>query len=196
MKRHWQKYLDYFLIGVLGILPVVIIVQIVVYIESLMRKFLLSVYGRYESLAVTVLLFAGALVLLTYFGYLLRQERAHLLYFLEALIDRVPLLGSIYRVTKKIFAMFRGDGKRALREVVYVEYPKAGLWVPAYVTNRVGENYVLYVPTSPNPTSGFTLITHASRVVPSAMDIEEASSFVISVGVDLAHPDEAAKLPK
>jgi uncharacterized membrane protein len=196
MKRHWQKYLDYFLIGVLGILPVVVIVQIVVYVERLMREFLLSVYGRYESLAVTVLLFAGALLLLTYFGYLLRQEKAHLLYFLEALISRVPLLGSIYRVTKKIFAMFRGDGKKALREVVYVEYPKAGLWVPAYVTNRVGENYVLYVPTSPNPTSGFTIITHVSRVIPSSMDIEQASSFVISVGVDLAHPDEAAKLPQ
>lgn len=195
MKQSWQKFLDYFLIGVLGILPIVIILQIVVYIERLLRDFLLSIYGRYESLTVTIGLFAAALIFLTYFGYLLRQEKAHLLYYLEALIDRVPVLGSIYRVTKKIFAMFRGDGKTKLQEVVYVEYPKDGVWVPAYVTNRVGENYVLYIPTSPNPTSGFTVIIHESKVIPSAMDIEQASSFVISIGVDLSEPDEAANLP-
>ncbi|MCX8048464.1 MAG: DUF502 domain-containing protein [Methylohalobius sp.] len=196
MKQSWQKLVDYFLLGVLGILPIVIIVQIVVYIEKLLRNFVLNIYGRYESVTVTLVLFAAAMVFLTYFGYLLRQERAHLLYYLEALIERVPLLGAIYRVTKKVIALFREDGKTKLRQVVYVEYPKDGVWVPAYVTNQVGENYVLYVPTSPNPTSGFTIIVHHSKVIPSAMDIEQASSFVISVGVDLSQPEEAAKLPK
>jgi uncharacterized membrane protein len=196
MKYSWQKFVDYFLIGVLGILPIVIILQIVVYIERLLRDFLLRIYGRYENLTVTIALFVAAMVFLTYFGYLLRQEKAHLLYYLEALLDRVPLLGSIYRVTKKILAMFRGDGKIQLREVVYVEYPKDGVWVPAYVTNRVGENFILYIPTSPNPTSGFTVITHESKVIRSAMDIEQASSFVISIGVDLSEPEEAANLPR
>lgn len=195
MKQSWQKLVDYFLLGVLGILPIVIIAQIVVYIERLLRDFVLRIYGRYESVTVTIVLFAAAIVFLTYFGYLLRQEKAHLLYYLEALIERVPLLGAIYRVTKKVFALFRQDGKAKLRQVVYVEYPKEGVWVPAYVTNQVGENYVLYVPTSPNPTSGFTIIVHQSKVIPSTMDIEQASSFVISVGVDLPKPEEAAKLP-
>lgn len=195
MKQLWQRLIDYFLIGVLGILPIIVIIQIVVYIEKLLHDFVLSVYGRYENVTVTVALFTTAMVLLTYFGYLLRHGKAHLLYYFEAMIERVPLLGTIYRVTKKLFAMLRRDGKTMLREVVYVEYPKDGVWVPAYVTNRAGENYVLYVPTSPNPTSGFTIIVHQSKVLPSTMDIEQASSFVISVGVDLAHPEEVARLP-
>jgi len=51
---------------------------------------------------------------------------------------------------------------------------------------------VLYVPTSPNPTSGFTVMVHRSKIVKSAMTFEEASSFVISVGVDFSKVDDAA----
>ncbi len=83
-----------------------------------------------------------------------------------------------------------------VREIVYVEYPKDGMWVPAYVTNRINDSYILYIPTSPNPTSGFTVLVHKDKVVKSAMNIEEVSSFVISVGVDYAKPDETSNLYK
>ncbi len=66
--------------------------------------------------------------------------------------------------------------------------------MPAYVTNREKDKYILFVPTSPNPTSGFTIIVHESMVVKSEMDIEEATSFIISVGVDYDKSDEANKL--
>src|SRR5690606_6008987 len=102
----------------------------------------------------------------------------------------------IYRVTKKILNLFRGDEKEKLRDVVYIEYPKDGVWVPAYITNRVDQHLVLYVPTSPNPTSGFTVIVHESRVRASEMSIEEASSFVISLGVDFPRPNEATQLER
>ncbi|MDV3243017.1 MAG: DUF502 domain-containing protein, partial [Methylocaldum sp.] len=130
----------------------------------------------------------------TYFGYLLKQDKAHVWYYLEGLLNRIPLLGTIYRVTKKILNLFRGDEKEKLRDVVYIEYPKEGIWVPAYVTNRVDDYLVLYVPTSPNPTSGFTVIVHESKVRVSEMSIEEASSFVISLGVDIPRPNEASRL--
>ncbi|CAL1241710.1 DUF502 domain-containing protein [Candidatus Methylocalor cossyra] len=194
MKASAQKFFGYFLIGVLGLLPIVIIVQIVMYIEILLRDFVLNIFGRYENFLIPVALFAVTIAFVTYIGYLLKQDKAYVLYFLENLINRIPLLGTIYRVSNKILSLFRGDEQSRLRDVVYVEYPKDGLWVPAYVTNRVGDQVVLYVPTSPNPTSGFTIIVHASKIVQSAMSIEEASSFVISLGVDMPRPDEAAKL--
>jgi uncharacterized membrane protein len=194
MKNQLQRYFEYFLIGVLGLLPVVIIVQIVIYIEGLLRDFVLSIYGRYENVLFPVILFAVAISVLIYVGYLLKQDKAYLLYFLEKFINRIPLLGTIYRVSKKILSLFRGDDEGRLREVVYIEYPKDGLWVPAYVTNRVGEQLVVYVPTSPNPTSGFTIIVHESKVIRSDMSIEQASSFVISLGVDLPKPDETTRL--
>jgi uncharacterized membrane protein len=194
MKRTLQRYFEYFLIGVLGLLPIVLIIQIVIYLEGLLRDFVLSIYGRYENLLVPVVLFAITISVLAYVGYLLKQDKAYLLYFLEKFINRIPLLGTIYRVSKKVLALFRGDEDTRLREVVYIEYPKEGLWVPAYVTNRVGEQVVVYVPTSPNPTSGFTLIVHQSKVIHSDMSIEEASSFVISLGVDLPKPEETGRL--
>lgn len=194
MKNQLQRYFEYFLIGVLGLLPIVIIIQIVIYIEVLLRDFVLSIYGRYENVLLPVILFAAAISVLVYAGYLLKQDKAYLLYFLEKFINRIPLLGTIYRVSKKILSLFRGDEEGRLREVVYIEYPKDGLWVPAYVTNRVGEQLVVYVPTSPNPTSGFTIIVHESKVIRSDMSIEQASSFVISLGVDLPKPDETTRL--
>lgn len=195
MKFSIQRTFDYFLIGVLGLMPVLIVVQVVLYVERILRDFVVNVYGRYEDKPLLPsLLFVGSVAFLVYFGYLLKQDKAHLLYYLEKLLDRIPLLGTLYRVTKKILALFRGDEETRLREVVYVEYPREGLWVPAFVTNRVGDQCVVYVPTSPNPTSGFTVILHESRVVPSLMTIEEASSFVISLGVDMPKPDETATL--
>jgi uncharacterized membrane protein len=196
MKASLQKFFGYFLIGVLGVLPIVIIVQIVIYVEGLLRDFVLNIYGRYENFLVPVILFAAAISFLAYIGYLLKQDKAYVLYFLEKFINRIPLLGTIYRMSKKILNLFRGDEETRLREVVYIEYPKDGLWVPAYVTNRVGDQLILYVPTSPNPTSGFTIIVHESKIVRSDMSIEEASSFVISLGVDLPKPDEATRLKR
>lgn len=194
MKKILQRFFEYFLIGVLALLPIILVIQIVISVEVLLRDFVLSIYGRYESVLIPVLLFAAAILMLTYVGYLVKVDKAYLLYFLEKAINRVPLLGTIYRVAKKILSLFRGDEESRLREVVYIEYPKDGLWVPAYVTNRIGNQVILYVPTSPNPTSGFTLIVDESKVIHSDMSIEEASSFVISLGVDLSRPEEAAKL--
>jgi uncharacterized membrane protein len=127
---------------------------------------------------------------------LLKQDKAHVWYYLEGLLNRIPVLGTIYRVTKKILNLFRGDETEKLRDVVYIEYPKDDVWVPAYVTNRVDQHLILYVPTSPNPTSGFTVIVHESKIRASEMSIEEASSFVISLGVDLPRPDEASRLER
>lgn len=194
MKKTLQRFFKYFLIGVLALLPIIIVLQIVIYVERLLRDFVLSIYGKYESILIPILLFVAAISVLTYIGYLVKVDKAYLLYFLEKSINRIPLLGTIYRVSQKILSLFRGDDESRLREVVYVEYPREGLWVPAYVTNRIGSQLVVYVPTSPNPTSGFTIIVHESKVIHSEMSIEEASTFVISLGVDVSKPEEAAKL--
>jgi uncharacterized membrane protein len=194
MKKSVERFFDYFLIGILGALPIFIIIQIVIYLSGLLLGFVMSLWGRYENPLIPIIAFIAATFVLMYFGFLLKQEKAHLLYYFEKLIDRIPLLGSIYRVTKKILSLFKGDDEERLRDVVFVEYPRAGLWVPAYVTNRVGDHLVLFVPTSPNPTSGFTLIVHESQAKVSPMTIEEVSSFIISLGVDFPRAEESRSL--
>ena len=68
MKTKFQRYFEYFLIGVLGLLPIVIIFQIVLYVEGLLRDTVLNIYGRYESILIPVLLFAGAVAVVMYIG--------------------------------------------------------------------------------------------------------------------------------
>lgn len=194
MKTKFQRYFEYFLIGVLGLLPIVIIFQIVLYIEGLLRDTVLNIYGRYESILIPVLLFAGAVAVVMYVGYLLKQDKAHVLYFLEKIIHRIPVLGSIYRVSQKLLRLFHDDDDGKITEVVFIEYPRPDLWVPAYVTNRADHMLVVYVPTSPNPTSGFTILVDKSKVIRSDLSIEEVSSFIISLGADLPNSEDVVKL--
>ncbi|MDT8406256.1 MAG: DUF502 domain-containing protein [Methylococcales bacterium] len=189
-----KKMLDYLMLGIVGFLPILLVIQIVVFTEGLLKDLVLLVHGRYENSWVTVALFIVSVGLLTYFGKMLKHERAYFLYYLEKFILRIPVIGSVYRISRKLLRLFVRAEESELREVVYVEYPKEGMWVPAYVTNRVDECYILYVPTSPNPTSGFTVMVHKDKVSISAMNIEEVSSFVISVGVDYAKPEEVVAL--
>lgn len=126
MKDNLKTVIDYVLIGVIGFLPIALVFQIVVYIERFLRDFVLLVHGRYENPLVTVALFAVAIGLLAYFGKLLKHDRAHLLYYLESFILRIPLIGSLYRVTRKLLNLFLTTEESQVRETVYVEYPKDG----------------------------------------------------------------------
>ncbi|WP_020482829.1 DUF502 domain-containing protein [Methylomonas sp. MK1] len=192
MKETIRKFFDYFLLGTLSVLPILVVVQIVVLIERLLRDVFRGVHGYYENYWITALLFAVTILALGFLGYRIRNGKTYILTLLEVYLEKLPILSTVYRVSKKLIGIFSGDGQNAPREVVYVEYPKDGVWVPAYVTNQMGDLYVLYVPTSPNPTSGFTVMVHRSKIVKSAMTFEEASSFVISVGVDFSKVDDAA----
>ena len=191
-----KKIFNYFLIGVLAFIPIYVIGQLVFFVNDLFSDLIKFVYGYYDNYFMTTLIFAGSFSLFTYIGYRVSMGRSLIINAIDAIINRIPILNSVYRVTKKVVNMLSGHEQKAAREVVYIEYPRKGLWVPAYVTNKENDRYILFVPTSPNPTSGFTIITHESNVVKSEMDIEQATSFIISVGVDYDKSYEANKLPK
>jgi uncharacterized membrane protein len=191
-----KQLFNYFLIGVLAFIPVVVILQIVWFVNDRFTDLFRMVYGYSDNYVVTFALFVFSFSLFAYIGYRVAMGRSFIIASIDAIIHRIPFLNTIYRVTKKVVNMFSGHEQQQTREVVYIEYPKAGLWVPAYVTNREKDRYILFVPTSPNPTSGFTIITHESNVRKSAMNIEQATSFIISVGVDYDKAAEANDLPK
>ena len=192
-----KKLLNNFLIGILAFIPIYVIAQIVFFVNERFTDLIKFVYGYYDNYLMTILTFAVSFTLFSYVGFRLSSiGGSWIISTIDSIINRIPFLNTIYRVTKKVVNMFSGHEQKVAREVVYIEYPKEGLWVPAYVTNRTKDRYILFVPTSPNPTSGFTVIAHESKVVKSEMDIEQATSFIISVGVDYDMPDEANKLPK
>jgi uncharacterized membrane protein len=196
MNENIKKIFNLFLIGVLAFLPVFLVVQIVIFGKRLMSSTYGMVFGYTDNAFLTIVLFVFSFLAFTYIGHRVKMGKSSIIALIDMVIERVPLLNTVYRTTKKIVDMFSGNGQQGLREVVYVEYPKDGVWVPAYVTNKNKEMYILFIPTSPNPTSGFTVIVHESKVVKSNMDIEEATTFIISVGVDFNRVKEIEQLPQ
>ena len=195
MKESIKTLLNYFLIGILAVIPVVIILQILIFVKDFLSSFIHLVYGFSDNYSYTIIIFCLSFVLFTWIGSRIAQQgRSWVIAKIDNIIEKIPLLNTIYRIIKKVIEMFFSHDSQKAKEVVYIEYPKEGLWVPAYVTNKKEAMYVLFVPTSPNPTSGFTLIVHESKIVKSDMSVEDATSFIVSVGVDFVNEQEISKL--
>jgi uncharacterized membrane protein len=103
----------------------------------------------------------------------------------DELLSRIPLVKSIYSSSKQLTKVFR-EGKTSYRRAVFVEWPRPGVRAIGFVTAEVerdGERLVVvYVPTMPNPTSGFALFFREDEVMDSGMTVEEAVKFVVSGG--------------
>ncbi len=195
MLRIIKQLFKFFLLGVLAIIPILITIQIVLFTKDLLTDIIVSLYGYSASYSFTTTLLLLSIALITYIGYsIARYRQSIIISAFDAVIGKIPFLNTIYRVSKKVITMFTTESEVKKREVVYVEYPKDGVWVPAYVTNQIGDMYVLFVPTSPNPTSGFTVIVPESKIVKSGMSVEDAASFIISIGADYPKPEEAEQL--
>lgn len=195
MLQFIKQLFKFFILGVLAVIPLVLTIQIVLFTKELLTDVIVSLYGYSASYSFTTTILVLSIALLTYIGYsLAKYQRSIIISAFDTIIEKIPLLNTIYRVIKKVVTMFATEGETVKREVVYVEYPKEDVWVPAYVTNKVEDMYILFVPTSPNPTSGFTVVVHESKVIRSAMSIEEAASFIISIGADYPKPEETTKL--
>ena len=196
MQNKLKQLSEFFLIGVLAIIPIVVVIQVVLLTKRLIEDLFFSVYGSVDSYLFTFMIFAIVLVALSYIGYsIVQSRRSIIISTVDLLMAKIPLLNTVYRISKKVINMFSGSDSDGKKEVVYIEYPKDGLWVPAYVTNRSDDWYVLFVPTSPNPTSGFTVLVHQSKVIKSELNIEEVTSFIVSIGADFPKSEEIAKLP-
>jgi len=196
MHQISKKLLNNFLIGVFAIIPIVIVLQIIIFVKGLISDLFRVVYIFSDSSLYTALIFIISFALLAWIGHTIAQKGgSFVIRAFDFIIDRIPLLNTVYRVLKKVINMFLSHDEAIAKEVVYVEYPKEGIWVPAYVTNRQKDKFILFIPTSPNPTSGFTVIVDKSKIVTSTMNIEEATSFIVSVGVDYDKAFEATQLP-
>lgn len=195
MKNFIKSSIKYFIVGILALIPIVIVLQVLVFLETMLRDFFINIYGYSHNIFITFIAFSLSFVVIAYIGYRITVfEKLWVLHQVELLIERIPLIRTIYRVSKKLVGMFGSTDKNIAKEIVFIEYPKDGLWVPAYVTNRIGKMLVVYVPTSPNPTSGFTIVVHESKTIKSDLDIEEVTSFIVSVGVDLSQTEEYEKI--
>ena len=140
--------------------------------------------------AIIVVLLTG-LVTANYFGKSIVKAW-------DAFLDRIPLIRSIYSPLKKFSELVLSDQTQSFSKVLLIEYPRKGIYSLCFQTskelgevqNQAGEEMVcVYIPTTPNPTSGYIVLVPQNEVKELKMSVEDALKMIISLGVVVPDPD-------
>ena len=124
----------------------------------------------------------------------------------ESLMDRIPFVRAVYSAAKNFAEMVFSDSSQSFKKVLLIQYPRKGLYSLAFQTatelgevqGRTGEEVVCcFVPTTPNPTSGFIIIVPKKDITELDMEVDEALKMIISLGVVVPkwNKDPTAQLP-
>jgi uncharacterized membrane protein len=188
-----------FLSGVLLLAPLVVTVWAFTKIIDVVGVTFRPLYEHLlpESLQNIPLLwdFVGTiavLLLVTLLGYLSHYLFGKLLLgIVERFLQSIPGIGAVYNSVKQIVTTFGSEQKNLFNKVVLVQFPRAGCWTIGFLTNRAqgeaqsragSEMWTVFVPTTPNPTSGFLLILPRGEIVELEMSVGEGMRMIISGG--------------
>ena len=188
----------YLIAGLLVWVPLGITFFVIKFLLDLMDRLLLllpvawrpetllgfSIPGFGFILALAILLITGAIG-----ANLLGRT---LLRLWEGLLARIPLVRTVYSSAKQIISSLLSTGSHSFRKVLLIEYPRKGIWTVCFQTGPAAneiqthlekESLTVFVPTTPNPTSGFLMIVAKEDTRELDMDIETALKFVMSLGL-------------
>jgi len=193
LNAKFKLLLRYIFVGALSLFPLILVLVVVNFLKELGVSAYLSLHDYTDSFGVTIALMVAVIALFAFLGFSIEKYgRSFVISMIDSMFERIPAIRSVYSVSKKLATMLSGGEEGARKEVVLVEYPKEGVWVPAYLLNRHQDVCVLFVPTSPNPTSGYTVIVEEKLTIKTTLTLQEASSFIISMGADFPKRDEIA----
>ncbi|WP_173271660.1 DUF502 domain-containing protein [Thiosulfatimonas sediminis] len=203
-----MTYLKRYLIaGLLVWLPLGVTIAVIKFLVDLFDRSLLLLPLQYRPETLLGMDIPGLGILLSFLLILFTGVLAanllgsKLVSIWEAFLSRIPLVRSIYKAVKQIAEALFGSGEQTFQNVFLIEYPRKGLWTLAFQTGKnisepqrkTGMPQVvnLFVPTTPNPTSGFFIMADRSEIIKLDMDVDDALKMVISGGV--VAPDEKRK---
>jgi uncharacterized membrane protein len=190
-----KQFFRYIFVGILALIPLFIVVQLVLWIKTLSCDLIDFVSNYTNSTLYTMILLVVVLFLLAAIGSSIEKAgKSFVVSIIDKILEKVPAIGTVYGIAKKITALFTPKNKDDKKEVVLVEYPKNDIWVPAYVLSKHNDILVLFVPTSPNPTSGYTVIAHRNKVKSTTLTLTEASQFIVSMGADFVKKEEISHI--
>lgn len=195
MMAALRKYL---IAGLLVWLPLAATVVIIKLVIDLLDKLILllpmdyrpeslfgfSIPGFGLILAIAVLMLTGVLA-----ANLLGRQ---LVALWEGILSRIPVVRNIYNAVKQISATVLTSKGKSFRKVVMAEYPRKGIWSIGFLTNETvaldckdleANMVAVFLPTTPNPTSGFILLFPREDLIELDMSVEDGFKFIISVGV-------------
>jgi uncharacterized membrane protein len=199
MFKHLRNY---FLTGLLVLLPLAITIKLLFWgfekTDAILGNFIYHYLNRYFGIEVRItgLGLIALLLLITFTGIFARNYLGKkLIETGERLLNRIPVLSSVYSMTKQLaesLTAAQTKGKGAFRQVVLVEYPRQGLWSPGFLTGEAfeeaderleGDFVSVFVPTVPNPTTGFLILVPKEQVKIMDMSVEDGFKLLISAGV-------------
>jgi uncharacterized membrane protein len=205
-----KRVRNYFLAGVLVTAPISITLfaawTILDYIDDFITDLIPSFYNPMTYLPVTVpgLGIAILITAVTLIGFLTANFLGRILIgWGERLVERMPVVRSIYGALKQIFETVLSDKTKSFQEVVLLEYPRRDMWTLGFV---IGETYGevqektdeemlnVYIPTTPNPTSGYLVFLARKELKTLNMTVEDALKMIISGGI--VTPPYARKEPE
>jgi uncharacterized membrane protein len=207
LKTRWSDSLRrYFLAGLLVFLPVAITLWFIGWVIGLLDSVLDVLPGSlhpnsYLPFAIPKLGAVVTLLLILFLGVLTTGVATRrFLAAWESLFIQIPIFRGVYTATQKLVQTFLGQSN-AQRQVVMIEYPRAGVFTVAFAMGRAWSHLEdkinaplvnVFVPTTPNPTSGFFLLVPSNEVTPLNMTMEEALKLITSSG--LITPEDKYKI--
>ncbi len=189
---------SYLLAGLVVWLPILVTFVILHFIVDLLDKTMALLPHAYQPEQLFGIHLPGLGVLLSLMLLLITGIVAtnflgqRLVSWSEAVLDKIPLVRSIYNATKQMIQAIFATNSHAFRKVLLIEYPRKGLWSIAFQTGiadvQISEHtgtemLSVFIPTTPNPTSGFLILVPKMDAIELSMTIDEALKLVISLGV-------------
>ncbi|MAH53427.1 MAG: DUF502 domain-containing protein [Pelagibacteraceae bacterium] len=187
------KFRNYFITGAVVLIPIGITAYLTLFIIKISSKILPKElnpnnYLPYDIPGVEIII---SILLITFIGWLsLSFIGKRLLKIFEDTLKKIPILRTIYSAITQMTETFtKSKGKK--KNVVLVEYPRKGSWAVGFatkknsgeITNKAKKKLInVFIPTTPNPTSGFLLMFPQDEVIYLDMSFEEASRFIVSAG--------------
>lgn len=197
----WKKIKAYFLTGLLVIFPFVLTIFIITWLFTKIDNILQGVVSKFMErigllyfpgvgfITVILIILLAGLIARNYFG-------KKVLAYGNMIVTRIPLINRIYLAIQQISNAFLSEHRESFKKAVLIEYPRPGVYSIVFITqdtrgeiqDKIPDDSVsVFLPTTPNPTSGFLLFVPKKDVIPLKMPVEEALKLVISGGAIAPH---------
>lgn len=192
MSLRWRRLRRYFFTGLVVLAPVGVTAFVLVWIFRTLDEILGGPIRNTLGFRIPGVGFFMLLIVVMVIGWIVHQAAGRqVLHWWNRGLSRFPVTAPIYNAASQIIQTVIGERQRIFRRPVLIPYPTDGMWAIGFVTNEaplgfaelLGEPCInVFVPTTPNPTSGFMLVVPEARCRALNLSIEEAMKLVISAG--------------
>ncbi len=183
--KFWKRLRNRFIAGLVILTPVVVTVYVFIILFLKVDSLLAPLIYRFVGWEIPGMGFLAILLLIFLTGLIARNYLGRKLIGIgEKIMTKIPLINRIYVALQQISQTFLAQKRSIFKEAVLIEYPRKGLYAIGFVTSYMEEGRMLgiFIPTTPNPTSGFLLFLPREEAIPLRMKVEDALKLVISGG--------------